>query len=790
LPGELVGPYRIERELARGGMGAVYLARHDQLGRVAALKVLLADRSRTASSLERFQIEAEAVGRLKHPGIVGIYEAGVHHFSPYLAMEFVEGTSLQDLLREGGPFEPRRAVELTLRMAEALEHAHTQGVLHRDLKPDNVLLAGEQPRITDFGLAKQMHDTTRESLTKTGQMMGTPGYMPPEQAAGERHEFGFPSDVWGLGATLYALLTGKPPFTGQTSVQIVTKILTHEAQPPSAHREGIGPALDQICLRCLEKEPSDRYLTMTALSADLRRYLEGASVQAGLTRAQRRRRRRVLALSGILLLALGLAGVAVWANSRPSAAGGGAAHVSERAQVALADVESKLPGMEDEDEQLRLLDDWSLKFAALLGQDDERVARVHGLRVSLETRRDAKRAYVAFRDDENVNRRHLHATRWLASYDRAEAKEYLGAVIDEVRQFHAERWLRKPLAQVELIRRPPPGERSHVRVLALPQPDQVLCGTEDGALTLLGLPSGERLSAVRLRGGSSPFLAWEGDSLWAVGGQGVYRAAGFRPGELPGDGAAFVSVAPRRPLALAVSPDGQRALIAGERQDGAAGWVGFLGPDAEPQGKGLGGMVLAATTPPDGRYVTVGGASDGSNAKILVWEHGDLEFTAEFELRDRGEHVACSPDGETVAVGTSSGGVVVVRVPPAGERGRRLEQVARLPAPLLDEAMAARMFGLSPFTYGVAFSPDGRWLLASIYQRGEGDALGASGVALWDWQEGDGAQPVHVSDPVPLSANNGLALTPDGRFLVQPSSFGEVLVWDGPATMPRALQER
>lgn len=300
----MVGPYRVERELARGGMGIVYVGVHQQLGRRAAIKVLLEE----GVGGDRFRRECEALAKVDHPGIVRIHEAGLHAGRPYLAMELIVGSSLKEILATGGPWDSRRTAELGVALCDAMAHVHAAGLLHRDLKPENILIeAGDHPKITDFGLARAKGAT---SLTATGTMVGTPGFMPPEQAGGEKHELGPASDVYGLGATLFATLTGTPPFKGDSPMATITKIFTQPAPAPSTRQAGVDPALDLIVLRCLAKDPLARYRDAAALGEELRAYLSGEL-------SAPRMSRKVLWLSflGLIVLAL-LGGGVVLAQTR------------------------------------------------------------------------------------------------------------------------------------------------------------------------------------------------------------------------------------------------------------------------------------------------------------------------------------------------------------------------------------------------------------------------------------------------------------------------------------------
>jgi tetratricopeptide (TPR) repeat protein/predicted Ser/Thr protein kinase len=279
LPSRL-GGFELVRELGRGGMGVVYEARSDALDRRVALKVLLEGEFASGEVRERFQIEARAAARLRHPGLVGIHqigEEGGHHF---IVMDLIEGPSLAEALKDDGLYEPRPAAELVGFLAEAMAYAHERGVLHRDLKPANVLVAPDgRPVITDFGLAKVVH-APKAKATATGQVMGTPAYMSPEQATGVGVEAR--SDVYSLGAILYELLTGRPPFVGNTVYEVLGAVLTRDAQPPTQLRAGLDRDLETICLTCLEKDPEHRYASADALGADL------ANFQGALPIAARR----------------------------------------------------------------------------------------------------------------------------------------------------------------------------------------------------------------------------------------------------------------------------------------------------------------------------------------------------------------------------------------------------------------------------------------------------------------------------------------------------------------------
>jgi len=258
------GDYVLEAEIAHGGMGVVYRARQTGLGRVVALKLLLLGRHAGAESVERFRREAQAAAALRHPNIVAIHEVGEHEGQHYFSMELVEGRNLAEALR-AGPLPPRRAAEVARTIAAAVHYAHGQGVLHRDLKPSNVLLdAFGEVRLTDFGLAKKLDGSS--DLTVTGQMVGTPNYLSPEAAAGRHDAVGPASDVYSLGALLYELLTGRPPFLAGSLAETLLRIRDAEPVAPQDLNPGVPRDLQTITLKCLEKEPARRYASAGALA--------------------------------------------------------------------------------------------------------------------------------------------------------------------------------------------------------------------------------------------------------------------------------------------------------------------------------------------------------------------------------------------------------------------------------------------------------------------------------------------------------------------------------------------
>jgi len=316
-----LGDYELLEEIGRGGMGVVYRARQLSLNRIVAVKMILAGDFASPESVRRFRNEAEAAAHLRHPNIVAIHEVGEQDGQHYFAMELVEGPSLGELVREQ-PLPARRAATYLKAVAEAVAHAHAQRVLHRDLKPSNILLDPfDQPRVTDFGLARQL-DRGAE-LTLSGQAVGSPGYMSPEQVVGHHGQIGPASDIYALGAVLYHLLTGRPPFHGDTVHAVLLQV--QAAEPVSLRRlnPSVSRDLETVCMKCLEKDPGKRYPEARELADELDRVLRDEPIRARpitpVGRAWRwcRRRPAVATLLGALLIALvgGLGGV-VWQARR------------------------------------------------------------------------------------------------------------------------------------------------------------------------------------------------------------------------------------------------------------------------------------------------------------------------------------------------------------------------------------------------------------------------------------------------------------------------------------------
>lgn len=308
---KFIGNYEVLEEINRGGMGIVYKAIDPQLKRKVAIKVLLAGEGASESDTMRFKREAQSTARLQHPNIVPIYAVGEHNGQPYFVMDFIEGKTAKQL-KDRGEMTPRLALKIIEGVAEALAHAHANGVFHRDVKPANILVdADERPQLMDFGLARRADEDLE--ITQSGTTMGTPSYMAPEQAEGKMDLVDGQSDVYSAGACLYELLTGRPPFEGETTLQVLRQIIDDPPVPPRKLNPSINHDVETICLKCLEKNKALRYASAKDLADDIRRFNDGEAIAAkplsDISRFMRWLKRHKELSIATVLVALAAAGV-------------------------------------------------------------------------------------------------------------------------------------------------------------------------------------------------------------------------------------------------------------------------------------------------------------------------------------------------------------------------------------------------------------------------------------------------------------------------------------------------
>ncbi len=356
--------YQLLGELGRGGMGVVYKARQTKLNRLVALKMVLAGAHASSDQLARFLIEAQAVAHLKHPNIVQIFEVNDHHGLPYFSLEFVDGGSLQGTI--GGKPQPVRfAAKIVHTLTAAIADAHAEGIIHRDLKPANVLMSKKgEPKITDFGLAKRLEGDSQQ--TRDGAIMGTPSYMAPEQAWGKTQEIGPSADQHALGAILYEMLTGRPPYQGATALETLELVRHQEPVPPSRLQPKVPKDLETICLKALEKEPAKRYDDCYKMAEDLQRYLADQPILARpVSRLERtarwckRNKKGAAAIGAVaasLLLAMGVLAGSSMILGKKNAALAVAVHVAEesqkKAEESEAETRETLESVDDQNFQM------------------------------------------------------------------------------------------------------------------------------------------------------------------------------------------------------------------------------------------------------------------------------------------------------------------------------------------------------------------------------------------------------------------------------------------------------
>ena len=318
-PGKILsdfGDYELLEEIGRGGQGVVYRAHQKSLNRTVALKVIGLGSWATETHLKRFRREAEAAASLNHPGIVPIYEVGERDGACYFSMGLVESEQLDAILKRE-PTPIRHAGELIAKIARTVHHAHEHGILHRDIKPGNILIdQSGKPHLTDFGLARLVE--AESTVTATLEVLGTPSYMAPEQAAGETTKVSKATDVYGLGAVLYQLLTGQPPFAGGTTYETIKLLLETEPRPPRQLNSKIDRELSTICLKCLEKDPKRRYSSALGLAEDIEHWLKHEPIQAKpsgfFTHSRKwvRRNPSTTVLVTLLITVLAGVGISVW----------------------------------------------------------------------------------------------------------------------------------------------------------------------------------------------------------------------------------------------------------------------------------------------------------------------------------------------------------------------------------------------------------------------------------------------------------------------------------------------
>jgi WD40 repeat protein/tRNA A-37 threonylcarbamoyl transferase component Bud32 len=750
--GPQVPGYEILGEVGRGGMGVVYKARHHALQRLVALKVNLLGGHAGARELQRFRTEAEALARLRHANIVQIYEVGESQGLPFLALEFVEGGSLADKI-DGTPFPGSRAAELVEILARAMHAAHQQGVLHRDLKPANVLLTAEgQPKITDFGLAKKLDDTSGQ--TATGTILGTPSYMAPEQAQGKGAPISPAADVYALGAILYELLTGRPPFRAATPMDTILQVLSEEPVAPVRLQPKVLRDLNTICLKCLEKPAAKRYASALALAVDLRHAQEGRPITAQpVGPAQRSwrwcRRNPVVAslLAAVAVALVGGTGVAsyfaVQAAAHARAAEASAREVRRRLYV--SDMRHAQGAWENAqiDRLLELLDEQRPERA---GGDDFRGFEWQYWRRKADTGLftwklpTGPATSVAFSPDGQYL-----AAGW--GHDGT-VKVWNASTYQEVFS------LAGPGCKLSDPKEPP--QPSGALSVAFSKDGRRLaaCG-EDGIVVVWEMATGKEIRSFKGTDDFATTLAFGPMGQLAVGSLKnvihVWDAdSGREQQRFRGHTDAV--------YAVAFSPDG-RHLASASRDKTVKIWNLIQG--GGPQTLQHGGSVWCVAYNPDGSRL----ASTGSNGEARIWETRTYQ-PALPPLKDKGMalfSVAFSPDGQRLATGSFD----------------RTIKVWDLTAGAAQEPDALK--GHQSWVKSLAFSPDGRRLASAS---GDFMSFDAGEVKLWDVAHHRHRSAFNIG---PHSVDSIAFANASQRF-VAVCRDGTVRVWDTIESEPRTLR--
>jgi len=719
------GDYELLNEVGRGGMGVVYKARQVSLNRVVAVKMILSGALATAEEVARFQTEARMAARLCHANIVAVHEVDEHDGRHYFSMDYVEGGSLADAVR-GRPLAAQRAARCAEALARAVEYAHGQKVLHRDLKPSNVLLdAAGEPHVTDFGLAKALTDGP--GLTATGRTLGTPGYMAPEQADGRSKDVGPAADVYGLGAILYELLTGRPPFQADSPLVTLRQVVTAEPAPPRQLNSAVPRDLETVCLKCLQKEPGQRYASAHDLADDLRRYLGGHPVLARPVGLLRR--------------------LARWGRRNPLVASLGGAAAALLLAVAFA-----------------------ASWAALAAQEGRRNRECDALL------RQARLEGVPPRRDGWSDRAWEMVVKAVALRRDIDGRTEVAAVLAglDARKLSG-------LADREASALAFDATGRVLFCGGMPGEEACLWDTETKEATLSG-QQGAGPVGFSADGKPRQFVALDGGRLrlWDV-----HRGRAIAELDL-GDGYVVAHTSLGVPV-LAMTPDGDWVAAAATDRDGnglVAAWNVATG-QAWPRVKE---KATALALAPGGRHLATGDAEGRVIVRPRLAEGRPVVLPP---ARGRVECLAFSPDGRRLAVGDGVGTVTLwdwetghstpcygaifkVTAVAFSQDGTTVASAGTGPAKVWDAATGRLLLDLLDLSgaTGLAFAADGR-RLAGANRRDPRGGRGHS-VALWQLEGGRGIEDLRgLAGPAARVCFSG-----KGRLLAAYGHGGQVAVWD------------